>query len=182
MSKQYISSIARTISFALLALALTGLSAPAFAQSGGSGGGSGGTGGGGSGAIAIVSIETTGAKHALQAVKVTVNRAGTEVEVEIRDPECPTKTSTITVNVASKEITGHSGKPCHDYTGWKVRGIAKIKRPPPPPPPPPGSGTSSTSEGGVVDDGWETNPGGDSGGSQGGGTGGAGGGSSPVPR
>ncbi len=67
-----------------------------------------------------------GLNHIVNVVNIEVSEDDKNSTVEIRDTDGnTTKTSTLTVDIASGEITGHTGgQP--DYTGWTVVSIWEI--------------------------------------------------------
>jgi len=67
-----------------------------------------------------------GLNHIVNVVNIEVSEDDTTSTVEIRDTDGdPTKTSTLTIDIASGEITNHAGGQ-KDYSGWTVISIWEI--------------------------------------------------------
>lgn len=77
------------------------------------------------GKIVQMAISNGGAlDHIVSVVDIDVSADGSTATVEIRDTDAnPAGTSTVTVDIASRCITSHTGTTTQDYTGWKVKSI-----------------------------------------------------------
>jgi hypothetical protein len=79
------------------------------------------------GKVVQMGITNGSAGHAVSVQKVTVSADNKTATVEIRDPDAnPSGTSTVSVDIVTGEITGHTSTTTRDYTGWRVEKIWEI--------------------------------------------------------